>query len=148
MNKLILVIIGASVLVTACDNPEKPVNKAASKVEPVSSVAPPVTVEAPAVNTAVVDTKTVSTPLASPVATAESIYNRSCAACHKTGAANAPKVGDAAAWTARIAKGKDALLQSALKGVPGTAMMPKGACSACSDDEIKSVLDFMLSQSQ
>ena len=44
--------------------------------------------------------------------------------CHGTGAAGAPKFGDAAAWGPRIATGFDALLNSALKGK--NAMPPQG----------------------
>jgi len=44
------------------------------------------------------------------------VYQAQCAACHNAGAAGAPKLGDAAAWGARIKTGYDALLNSALKG--------------------------------
>lgn len=46
----------------------------------------------------------------------EAVFNTQCAACHNTGAAGAPKFKDAGAWSARIAKGYDTLLTSALKG--------------------------------
>jgi cytochrome c5 len=46
----------------------------------------------------------------------EEVYKAQCAACHVAGAAGAPKFGDAGAWGARIAKGYDTLLTSALKG--------------------------------
>lgn len=48
--------------------------------------------------------------------TGEAVYNAQCAACHATGAAGAPKLGDAGAWAARIKTGYEALLNSALKG--------------------------------
>jgi cytochrome c5 len=48
--------------------------------------------------------------------TGEEVYKVQCAACHVAGAAGAPKFGDAGAWGARIAKGYDSLLTSALKG--------------------------------
>ncbi len=54
----------------------------------------------------------------------------------------APKKGDAAAWEARVAQGMDVLLDHAIKGF--NAMPPKGTCMACSDDEIKAAIDFML----
>ena len=65
-----------------------------------------------------------------------------------SGAANSPKLGDKAAWEPRVAKGKDALYQSAINGVAGTAMAPRGTCAACSDDELKAVVDFMVSKAQ
>jgi cytochrome c5 len=46
----------------------------------------------------------------------EEVYKAQCSACHATGAAGSPKLGDAGAWGARIGKGYDALLTSALKG--------------------------------
>jgi cytochrome c5 len=48
--------------------------------------------------------------------TGEQVYAAQCAACHTSGAANAPKLGDAAAWGPRLKTGYDALLVSALKG--------------------------------
>ena len=46
----------------------------------------------------------------------EEVFKAQCTACHTSGAAGAPKIGDAAAWGARIATGYEALLNSALKG--------------------------------
>jgi cytochrome c5 len=80
--------------------------------------------------------------------TGESVYNRACAGCHISGAAGAPKLGDKAAWADRIARGADALVQSAINGVPGTAMMARGTCNSCSDDDLKVAVDYMISQSQ
>ncbi|MDZ7937716.1 MAG: c-type cytochrome [Rhodoferax sp.] len=48
--------------------------------------------------------------------TGENVFKAQCTACHTSGAAGAPKVGDASAWGARIKTGFDAMLQSALKG--------------------------------
>jgi cytochrome c5 len=78
----------------------------------------------------------------------EDVYNAACMACHSTGAAGAPKVGDAAAWGDRIAKGIDVLYGSGLNGLSGTGMMAKGGCMNCSDDEVKSAIDFMVGKSQ
>lgn len=74
----------------------------------------------------------------------QQIYKKSCFGCHGTGAAGAPKLGDKAAWSARLSKGTDALYQSAIKGVPGTAMMAKGSCTSCSDDELRRAVDYLL----
>ncbi|MEN9618729.1 MAG: hypothetical protein RL406_966 [Pseudomonadota bacterium] len=54
----------------------------------------------------------------------EDVFKAQCSACHATGAAGSPKFGDAGAWGARIGKGYDALLTSALKGKG--AMGPQG----------------------
>lgn len=74
------------------------------------------------------------------------VYASSCAACHSTGAAGAPKLGDAAAWGPRAAKGLDALLANALNGI--NAMPPKGMCMDCSDDEIKDAVMHMVDNSK
>lgn len=68
-------------------------------------------------------------------------YNMYCVACHGTGAAGAPKTGDAAAWAPRLAVGMDALIASAKAGK--NAMPPKGLCNDCTDAEFKDVIQFM-----
>ena len=68
-------------------------------------------------------------------------YNKSCKVCHETGAANAPKTGDAAAWEPRMAKGMDALVQAVNTGL--NAMPPKGMCFDCSDDDYKALIEYM-----
>ena len=82
------------------------------------------------------------------VAGGEAVYKQACVSCHMTGAAGAPKVGDVSAWQPRIARGVDALVQSAIAGVPGTAMVSKGACNACSDDDIRAAVEYMIAQSR
>lgn len=46
----------------------------------------------------------------------EQVFKAQCSACHTSGAAGAPKFGDAAAWGPRIKTGYEALVNSALKG--------------------------------
>ncbi|MEN8206940.1 MAG: c-type cytochrome [Pseudomonadota bacterium] len=72
------------------------------------------------------------------------IYQKSCQACHATGAAGAPKLGDKEAWAPRIAKGNDALLSSVKNGLK--AMPPKGTCMSCSDDELHAAMEYMVGQ--
>ncbi|HSI58842.1 MAG TPA: c-type cytochrome [Ideonella sp.] len=48
--------------------------------------------------------------------TGEQVFAAQCTACHTSGAAGAPKIGDAAAWGPRLGQGFDALLHSALAG--------------------------------
>jgi len=54
----------------------------------------------------------------------EAVYQASCAACHATGAAGSPKLGDAGAWSARIKQGFDTLVKHAVEGFK--AMPAKG----------------------
>jgi cytochrome c5 len=51
-----------------------------------------------------------------PLRTGEEVFKTQCTTCHSTGVAGAPKFGDASLWGPRIAKGFDALLQSAMHG--------------------------------
>ena len=70
------------------------------------------------------------------------IYDTKCFACHNTGVANSPKLGDKAAWEPRIATGMDAMLAVAIKGKGG--MPPKGTCMDCSDEDLKAAIQYMV----
>ncbi|MCU0870510.1 MAG: cytochrome c oxidase subunit II [Burkholderiales bacterium] len=74
------------------------------------------------------------------------VYNGICVACHAAGVAGAPKVGDKAAWKARIAQGQATLHEHAIKGI--RAMPAKGGNPALSDDEVKAAVDYMVAQSK
>ena len=80
------------------------------------------------------------------LADGQKTYQATCQACHAAGIANAPKLGDKEAWAPRIATGIDAMLAVAIKGKG--AMPPKGTCMACTDDELKAAIEYMVSQSQ
>lgn len=67
-------------------------------------------------------------------------YDTACMACHATGAANAPKLGDKAAWAPRIAEGMDAMMKIAIHGKG--AMPPRGATTA-TDDELRAAVTYM-----
>lgn len=51
-----------------------------------------------------------------PLKSGEEVFKAQCSACHTSGAAGAPKFGDAGAWGPRMKQGFDALVNSALKG--------------------------------
>lgn len=74
------------------------------------------------------------------------VYDAACAACHGTGAAGAPKKGDSAAWSGRIDKGLETLVDHAINGF--NAMPAKGGCSSCSDEEIQAAVEYMVSESE
>ena len=76
-------------------------------------------------------------------ASVEENYNKSCAVCHITGVAGAPKLDNAAAWEPRIAKGMDTLYNSVINGLP-PAMPAKGMCFSCSDDDLRALVDYMV----
>lgn len=72
---------------------------------------------------------------------AEAVYNAVCAACHATGAAGAPKFGDAGAWGPRIAQGYDTLLKHAIEGI--RAMPAKGGNPDLDDVEVARVVVYL-----
>jgi cytochrome c5 len=74
----------------------------------------------------------------------EELYKGVCGACHDTGAANAPKTGDKAAWAPRIALGLDGLVKSAKAGK--NAMPPNGGSNA-TEEELKRAIVFMTNKS-
>ena len=81
---------------------------------------------------------------AAPDFDAAGIYQMSCNACHGTGAAGAPMLGDAVAWEARMEKGMDALMFNVINGVG--AMPARGICMTCSDDDLQAIVNYMLAQ--
>jgi len=82
----------------------------------------------------------------------EDVYNAVCKNCHAAPMAAsvmAPEVGNKEAWAPRIAKGKDALYEVALHGSKvNPAMVPRGTCPDCSDDDLKHAVDFMIGASK
>jgi cytochrome c5 len=75
----------------------------------------------------------------------EKISQVNCILCHGAGVMGAPKIGDAAQWEARIAQGKDKLVDHAIKGIN---MMPaKGGNAALSDEEVAAAVIWMANQS-
>ena len=79
-------------------------------------------------------------------ANGKQVFDSTCTACHGTGVAGAPKLGDKAAWAPRIKQGMDTLLQSALKGKG--AMPPKGGNASLSDADLRAAIEFMVSQAK
>jgi len=77
--------------------------------------------------------------------TGQAVYTAVCAACHGSGAAGAPKLADAGAWSARIAQGYDTLVQHAVQGI---RLMPaKGGNPDLDDIEVARAVVYMSNQS-
>ena len=72
---------------------------------------------------------------------AKAVYDATCAACHATGVAGAPRTGDAAAWAARFDKGINALYASAIKGTG--AMPPKGGNQSLTDAQVMAAVNYI-----
>jgi cytochrome c5 len=73
--------------------------------------------------------------------TGQQVVAATCGRCHETGAGGAPKIGDRAAWTPRVAKGLASVTQSALKGHGG--MPARGGMAELSDVEVKRAVEYM-----
>jgi cytochrome c5 len=80
----------------------------------------------------------------------ESTYKKHCVACHSTGVAGSPKLGDQAAWGSRITQGNAVLTQHAIEGYKGETgyMPPKGGFMSLSDEEISMAVMYMVSKVQ
>jgi cytochrome c5 len=133
-------------------------NSAGAKfAEPKQPAAPATTAAAPAAAT--VPTAAPTTP-AAPAAAAtpapaapqtavagaagagEALYKQACVVCHAAGVANAPKLGDKAAWAPRLQQGLPVLVQNVIKGKG--AMPPKGGSTA-SEPELRAAVEYMVS---
>ena len=145
---------------TGKDDPAMSEQAVAKRLKPVGELAlagsspaaaATVTAATPATATAPTPTPTptptpVSVSVAGGAKKAKSIYDASCAACHGSGVAGAPKLGDKQAWAPRIKAGNATLYNGALKGK--NAMPAKGGNPALSDADVKAVVDYMVSQSK
>ena len=80
----------------------------------------------------------------------QGVYMNFCAACHASGIAGAPKVGDKAAWESRTGKGSAAAIKNAINGFQGNSgfMPAKGGNSALTDEEVSSAVMYMLEMSK
>jgi cytochrome c5 len=75
----------------------------------------------------------------------EAVYKLACSACHATGAAGAPKAGDAGAWSPRIKQGYDTLVKHAVEGFK--AMPAKGGNANLDPTEVARAVVYMANQS-
>lgn len=78
---------------------------------------------------------------------AEQVYTQSCAMCHATGIAGAPKFGDADVWSGKIAaKGFETVVQNSITGING--MPAKGMCMTCTDENMAALVEYISGQAQ
>lgn len=69
------------------------------------------------------------------------IYKATCFACHTTGVAGSPILGNKEQWEPRVATGLDALMTTAMNGKG--AMPAKGGNTALSEAEVKAAVLYM-----
>ncbi|WP_018863164.1 MULTISPECIES: c-type cytochrome [Thioalkalivibrio] len=73
------------------------------------------------------------------------IYSNVCAACHDTGASDAPLKDDSDAWAARLdERSLDEVFDNAIGGMG--AMPPRGGDASLSDEDVKLVVAYMLDE--
>mgnify|MGYP000188632032 CR=1 FL=1 len=68
-------------------------------------------------------------------------YSKTCAVCHVSGVAGAPRTGNKDDWGPRLEKGLDVLIASVEKGL--NAMPANGLCTTCSTEDFKALIDYM-----
>lgn len=76
---------------------------------------------------------------------AKKAYEETCKMCHGADGMGAPVVGNKKAWAAVTGKGMESVYQNAINGING--MPPKGGTDL-PDNELKAVVDYMVSQSK
>ncbi len=79
-------------------------------------------------------------------ASGEAVYKATCNVCHDSGAGNAPRITHRADWEPRWQRGRAAMHEGGVKGVPNSAMGPKGGFANLTDDEVKAAVDYILAR--
>jgi cytochrome c5 len=100
----------------------------------------------PAAPVATAPTAPAPTAPASDLTHGQQIYRQACAFCHDKGVAGAPKIGDAAAWSPRLAQGMETLYGVALRGKG--AMPAKGGNPSLADADVKAAVDYLVAQAR
>lgn len=130
---IVAIILLAQLIVTTAmrsdkDNPAMSAEAVAARIKPVAEVS--ISGESAAAKAA---------------KSGEEVVQSTCFACHGSGAANAPKIGDARAWGPLIKRGLDNLTKSAIAGIRG--MPAKGGNAELSEVEISRAIVAMANQS-
>ena len=130
-KKYLGLLLICSAALVACGKPETP---AAIATPAVTTPAVVATAAAPETDNAV----------------GKSVFGKTCALCHASGAAGAPKPGNKDEWGPRIAQGNDTLYKHALEGFTGAkgAMPARGGNASLSDDDVKAAVNYMVALSK
>ncbi len=73
----------------------------------------------------------------------EKLYKSACIACHSTGAANAPKLGNKKAWDPIIARGMEEMMHVTING---KGSMPARGGTKADDDTLRAAVEYMVSR--
>ncbi len=79
-------------------------------------------------------------------ASGEAVYKATCNVCHDSGAGNAPRVTHRADWEPRWQRGRTAMHEGGIKGVPNSAMGPRGGFANLTDGDVKAAVDYILAR--
>lgn len=137
--KKLLALVATMVVGFAIAETQSYEDEVAERLKPAGNVC----VEGQACETA---TAAVASTASSGPMSGDQVYTTACAACHGTGALNAPKLGDAGAWAPRIAQGNDTLYNHAINGF--NSMPARGGNASLSDDEVIAAVDHMVAAVQ
>lgn len=131
-------LVGAIIIITFATTKSKTVDEPAKVVEKTQ-------VEEKVQPVAQVKVAENSAPQENAIISGEKISQVNCILCHGAGVMGAPKIGDATQWEARIAQGKEKLINHAIQGIN---MMPaKGGNAALSDEEVAAAVIWMANES-
>jgi|TARA_B110000444_G_C18848700_1_gene603879 cytochrome c5 len=131
-------LVGAIIIITFATTKSKTVDEPAKVVEKTQ-------VEEKVQPVAQVKVADNSAPQENAIISGEKISQVNCILCHGAGVMGAPKIGDATQWEARIAQGKEKLINHAIQGIN---MMPaKGGNAALSDEEVAAAVIWMANES-
>ncbi len=105
---------------------------------------------APAAATAPTAAPATAAPADPKLAAGKTVYDANCGACHEAGMMGAPKPGDKAAWSARIAQGIEVMTKKSIDGFTGKAgaMPAKGGNASLTNEEITNAVAFMADKSK
>lgn len=73
-------------------------------------------------------------------------YSENCSTCHDSGAAGAPRMGNAEEWAPRAEQGFEILHRHAIEGYNNN-MPPRGLCFDCTDEQLGEVVRYILDES-
>ncbi len=79
-------------------------------------------------------------------ATGEAVYKATCNICHDSGAGLAPRITHREDWAPRWQRGRAAMHEGAIRGVPNSAMTAKGGFTQLTDDAVKAAVDYILTR--
>ena len=139
---LVLVFVATSLLLWGCSSDDEGLTLTASQEQQIAERI------APAGHAVMEGQIIASSPAANSVSgrSGDDIYNTNCMACQNSGVAGAPMYGDVSAWASRLEQGIETVYANAINGI--RAMPARGTCMTCSDDEVKSAIDYILVNSK